>query len=106
MTRSGSRLRFLPVGVLLLALASSVESAEWTTAARIRPELVYTDNVCLESDNKQDEWIGVVTPSVSLQGDGARADVNISGSLKFNTLGEEGTTCATGLGDSQILFQA
>ena len=79
--------RGLPV-CLVAAAAMPVSAAEWTTSASVAPGVVYTDNVCLSESNTQDEWIGTVTPAGSINADGNRANLNIAGSVEFNTLSD------------------
>ncbi len=81
--------RHFAVATLAAAVAvftPVASSAQWTTSAGIAPAVMFTDNACLERDNKQSEWIALVTPDVSLTGKGRRANVSLSGSVEINSL--------------------
>lgn len=77
--------RTLPV-VVACSLPAIGQAAEFTTSAAVAPSIAYTDNVCLSDKNKQDAWVGLLTPSGSIKGDGNKADFDIRGSVQFNTL--------------------
>ncbi len=72
-----------------LAVANGAAAAQWSTSASVTPAVTYTDNVCLSKDNKQDEWIGTVTPAGSIAADGNRANLSVTGSVEFNTLTDD-----------------
>ncbi len=72
--------------ILLAVLAPKALAADWTNSANVTAGLNYTDNVCLSKDNKQDDWIGTVTPAGSISADGNRANLSVSGSVQLNTL--------------------
>ncbi|MCB1706682.1 MAG: TIGR03016 family PEP-CTERM system-associated outer membrane protein [Halioglobus sp.] len=87
--KSGSAqriLRYMPCVVVGCALPASGFAAEFTTSAAVAPGVTYTDNVCLSNDNKRDAWVGTVTPSGSIKGQGNKASFNVNGSVQFNTL--------------------
>lgn len=73
---------------LAVTTVMPVTAADWTTSASVTPGVVYTDNVCLSKNNTQDEWIGTVTPAGSINADGNRANLDITGSVEFNTLSD------------------
>ncbi len=75
----------LASSVMLTPLA---QGAEWTTSAGVTPGLMFTDNVCLSPDNEQGEWVGLVTPDISLTGQGRRASLNLAAALEMNTLSD------------------
>jgi hypothetical protein len=77
--------RTLPV-VVACSLPAIGLAAEFTTSAAVAPSIAYTDNVCLSDKNKQDAWVGLLTPSGSIKGEGNKADFNVRGSVQFNTL--------------------
>lgn len=77
--------RTLPLVAACLLPASGF-AAEFTTSAAVAPGITYTDNVCLSDQNKQDAWVGLVTPSGSIKGKGRNADFDVRGSVQFNTL--------------------
>lgn len=76
----------MPCVVVGCALPASGFAAEFTTSAAVAPGVTYTDNVCLSNDNKRDAWVGTVTPSGSIKGQGNKASFNVNGSVQFNTL--------------------
>ena len=67
----------------VLGFGPTAYAAEWDTSFGVSPSLVFTDNVCLEDTNKKSEWIQAIEPTVKLDGQGARANVSLSGALKF-----------------------
>jgi uncharacterized protein (PEP-CTERM system associated) len=86
---SGCAHHFIKSLVLIMvacAFSSASFSAEFTTSAAVAPGITYTDNVCLSNSNKQDAWVGLVTPSGSIKGEGRKAKFNVNGSVQFNTL--------------------
>jgi hypothetical protein len=75
------------VASLTLAIvAAPLSAAEWSTGASVKTAATYTDNVCLSTDNKQDQWVATVTPSGSVRADGNRANLNVSASAEANSL--------------------
>jgi len=68
--------------------AFSVHAAEWTATAGVAPAVTYTDNVCLSHDDEQGEWIALVTPDVSVRGDGRRANLDLTASVEMNSLSD------------------
>ena len=89
----GRRLRLtIAVCAAGLALAGPfAHGAEWTRGASMSVGGVYSDNVELESRNETSELYGVVTPSVSLQGKGARANVGVNAAMEMNSRSSGGT---------------
>ena len=75
--------------VVVACLAAPAGAAQWTNSASVTPGLTYTDNVCLSKDNQQDEWIGTVTPAGSINADGNRANLSLTGSVELNTLTDD-----------------
>lgn len=69
-----------------LVVAQTATAAEWTVNKRVTVSEVFTDNVELERNNKQSEWITTLTPHVSVSGKGAGAELNLNASLEANTL--------------------
>tara|TARA_B110000503_G_scaffold34861_2_gene56938 strand:- start:67378 stop:68871 length:1494 start_codon:yes stop_codon:yes gene_type:complete len=76
----------LPSVVVSCVLPASGFAAEFTTTAGVAPGVTYTDNVCLSNGNKQDAWVGTVTPGGSIKSEGRNAEFDVTGSLQFNTL--------------------
>lgn len=72
--------------IALATIAAPTHAAEWTNSASVKTGVTYTDNVCLSADNTQDQWVGLVTPAGNISANGARANMNLSGSVEFNTL--------------------
>ena len=65
-------------------------AAEWTLSKSVSLSEVYTDNVNLDNANRKSRFTTQITPSMSLQGKGGRASVNLSGSLRYDTGGGNG----------------
>ena len=65
---------------------SSAFAVDWETRASVSPSVTYTDNVCLDNDNKKDDFIGSLTPSGSLHGESPRSSLTLNGSVSLNTL--------------------
>jgi uncharacterized protein (PEP-CTERM system associated) len=79
----------LAASSLILAfvcVAAPLGAAEWSNSASVTPGVTYTDNVCLSSNNTQDQWIGTVTPSGTVRGKGNNANVSLTASVEVNTL--------------------
>lgn len=94
MKRLPSRAFGLFAGMLLIACQQPAAwSAEWDTGFDIAPSVVFTDNVCLDDDNKKSEWIGSLKPELRVSGTGQRGYVDLSGSLQFHTLDNNNTEC-------------
>lgn len=73
-------------------------TGDWTTDAFMSVGGIYTDNVCLSSDDKQGEWVATATPEVRVSGDGARASMDLSAGLEFNSLADNAPRCSGGGG--------
>jgi len=73
---------------LLIPITHPVLAAEWTAEAGVAPAITYTDNVCLSHDDEQGEWIALVTPDVSINGNGRRANLNLTASVEMNSLSD------------------
>jgi hypothetical protein len=84
--KKGASTTLRVVACLLPCVAVPAAAAEWTTGAGVAPAIEYTDNVCLSSDNEKGEWVGRVTPSVNIAGNGNKANVSLSASVELNTL--------------------
>lgn len=80
-------------GLLATGVSGLAAGAEWDSTFGIAPEVTFSDNVCLEEENKQSEWIGSLTPELSFVGRGQRASVAFDGSLQFHTLDNNNTEC-------------
>lgn len=93
---------FLGSSCLVVQLTPA-SAADWNSTASVAPAVVYTDNVCLSSDNEQGEVIGLVTPAGTLSANGNRANLNVSAAVEINTLTDsklEDLGCGTrGYGD-------
>lgn len=91
-TRFASALAgFALLGMLFLGL-SPAQGAEWQVSKSVSLTETYSDNIDLDDSNKKSAFITSVTPSISLQGKGGRARVNLSGSLGFNTRSSGGSS--------------
>jgi uncharacterized protein (PEP-CTERM system associated) len=86
--------------------AGNVWSADWQVAKSVTLGEVYTDNVDLEHENKKSEWITTVTPNISLQAKGARANLDLTASLEANTISGASDSITPRLGanaDAEII---
>ncbi len=77
-TLNMKKLPVLLSGVGLSTLTLTAVASDWTIAPAITLEQTYTDNALLTNDNKQNESITVVRPSLSIYREGARARVDIN----------------------------
>lgn len=75
----------------------ALSAAEWRANSGISAGLTYTDNVNLSSSDQVSEVISTVTPSVSLSGRGARANLDFSASVEFNNQKESADSYNTQL---------
>ena len=76
------------VSTMLHLSTNDAHAAEWSLLENLSLGGIYTDNVNLvdnDSEFKESELIGVVTPSILLQGVGRRVNVDLAASLIFNT---------------------
>lgn len=81
-------------------------SADWRVTKSLTVSEAYTDNADLSHDNKKSEFITTLTPNISLQGNGAKANVSLNASLEANSLGGEGDAINPRLGanaDAELL---
>ncbi|WP_260293777.1 TIGR03016 family PEP-CTERM system-associated outer membrane protein [Sedimenticola hydrogenitrophicus] len=69
----------------MLLLSMTVSAAEWTRSASINASAVYSDNINLVSTGKESEINGILTPSIALHGEGARANLDLVGALEINS---------------------
>jgi uncharacterized protein (PEP-CTERM system associated) len=67
------------------SVASHVYSADWSGVASLAVGELYTDNKDLVHANKRSEFITTITPNVSLQGVGAKANLTLNASLEANS---------------------
>lgn len=65
--------------------ASYVHSADWKGDTSLTVSEIYTDNKELTHSNTTSEFITTIAPSISLNGDGAKADVVLNASLEANS---------------------
>lgn len=71
-------------------------AAEWDRAAGITLGAELSDNICLSDNEKQTQGFATATPDIRLRGRGARASVDLNGSVRFNSLSESDVTCSDG----------
>ena len=77
----------LLVSLMGLAIIPGAMAAEWRVDTGVRVGEVYSDNIRLDGDDEKSEWVTVLSPTVDLEGKGARADVNLKADFEFNSLG-------------------
>ncbi|MES9854737.1 MAG: TIGR03016 family PEP-CTERM system-associated outer membrane protein [Candidatus Thiodiazotropha sp. L084R] len=73
----------------LLSLPFASQSGEWILSPSIAIDEVYTDNALLTSEDKQDEYVTRVRPSVSIFREGARANLDFNYSPEYRYYKEE-----------------
>lgn len=83
----GSVLAQVLMSVIVLLTPGLAMAAEWKTNAGLRIGEAYTDNVGLDDSDKEGEFITTVTPDLSLEGKGARANIKLLGVVEFNDVG-------------------
>lgn len=69
-------------------VSTSVYAADWTQTLGITSSVVYTDNAKLSETQEDDELSFLMTPNITIKGNGARVDVDVAGSLQLDTRGE------------------
>ncbi len=75
----------LALGALLGgAVSVSVSAADWKSTKSVTLSEIYTDNADLSHDQQRSELITTVTPNLSLQGKGGRANLTLNASLEAN----------------------
>ncbi|WP_028471260.1 TIGR03016 family PEP-CTERM system-associated outer membrane protein [Neptunomonas japonica] len=75
----------LALGALLGgAVSVSVSAADWTSTKSVTLSEIYTDNADLSHDQQRSELITTITPNLSLQGKGGRANLTLNASLEVN----------------------
>ena len=67
-----------------ILFSPELHAAKWDVSKSVSLNEVYTDNVRLANSGKESDFITQVTPSISVNGKGARASVNFSGSLRYD----------------------
>ncbi len=93
-----SRARVLPLSLIvrsligggLLCIAQSpLYAANWDGGANLSVSGIYSDNISLSLDNKQDEFITQITPGLSLRGEGGRVRVSADYALQTSYYKED-----------------
>ena len=76
------------VPVWFFLVTSGAYAADWDATASLTPSLTYTDNVCLDDDNKKSDWSGaaMLTPAGRISHQSRRLKLNVGGSVQVNTL--------------------
>ncbi|BBB28747.1 TIGR03016 family PEP-CTERM system-associated outer membrane protein [Neptunomonas japonica] len=75
----------LALGALLGgAVSVSASAADWTSTKSVTLSEIYTDNADLSHDQQKSELITTITPNLSLQGKGGRANLTLNASLEVN----------------------
>ena len=75
---------------LALLISSSSIAAEWDISGGISAGANYSDNSKLSVSNEDSKVVGTLTPSIRLNGKGARGKLNLRSSTQFDTLGDKG----------------
>ncbi len=84
----------LLVAVSLVA-AGKARSANWESGGGISVGAVYTDNDCLDKDNKKDEVFATWTPNLRLSADGARASFGLYAAVQYNNRDDSDEDCGS-----------
>ncbi len=79
----------LGLAVALLTITTSSIGGEWRGGAGVTPGLIFTDNVCLSSDNKQSELIATAAPDIYLNTEGRRFNLGLAAAVEINSLSDE-----------------
>lgn len=95
-------LRFSLAFACLGILSSEALSGDWDSKYGVNVKEVYTDNVCLSSDDEQSEFITTVTPTFSINGSSARAKLNLFGALELNSLTDSNKCSSVGNNDDNV----
>lgn len=93
-----NRMTALLTGILIgcpLA-AGKLLAAEWETEAGLSVGSEFSDNICLSDDNEVSKGFATVTPDIRLRGRGARTNVSLDGSVRYNSLADSDFSCADG----------
>lgn len=77
-------------------LSGSLLAAEWEKSAGIAVGAEFSDNICLSNDDQVSESFATLTPDIRVSGRGARASVDLSGSVQYNSLAESNLNCFSG----------
>lgn len=80
---------------LMVSLFASVEalSGDWKTSYGVSLREQYTDNVCLERDDNEDEWITTLSPVLNVKGSGGRVHLDVKAALEINDLSNNSHEC-------------
>ena len=78
---------------LALCFSGGVTAADWERSAGMSVGGIYSDNICLRSQNRESDGIGTATPNVRLKGSGARARMDLYAAAQFNTLESSDVEC-------------
>ncbi|MET0012461.1 MAG: TIGR03016 family PEP-CTERM system-associated outer membrane protein [Sedimenticola sp.] len=81
------------IGTLVVLSVSCLTSlgafaAEWTQTVGLNTSVVYTDNTSLSENQEDDEMSLLISPSVSIKGDGARVNLDLAASLQLDSRGK------------------
>jgi len=84
--------------VLALFLQENLYAGEYRKSARIQAGGYYTSNVCLVDNNEESKPVGTFTPSVSVDGGGARSSLRVRVEAEYNSLADSSVVCPEGVG--------
>ncbi len=73
--------RTVALGCLMVSV-SVVEAGKWDITPRLSVAEVYSDNINLDDDNKESDLVTVVTPGLSVHGQGGRLVVDLDYELE------------------------
>ena len=78
------KLRLFMIAVCCAFVSTEIHAAEWSILKSLSLNEVYTDNVRLANSGKESAFITQVVPNLSVRGKGARANIDLSGSVRYN----------------------
>lgn len=87
------------VGIVCSNIPVLVMAGDWQTRYGVNAQEVYSDNNCLDPEDKEGEWVAAVTPSFGVKGTGGRTSLDLSANLELNNLDDDDSRCASGSSD-------
>lgn len=79
-------------------VASGARAAEWQNEFGIAVGGYYSDNICLDSAGEQSGGAATVTPDVTINGHGKRANLSLLAALEYDSMADSNVDCQGGQG--------
>ncbi|MFV0277596.1 MAG: TIGR03016 family PEP-CTERM system-associated outer membrane protein [Parahaliea sp.] len=74
-----------------------VWAGQWEREAGVSASAIYSDNICMLSENCIDKLVGTLTPRICLKSDSQLNEIDLYAAVQFNTLENSNVNCsATG----------